>query len=38
VGELVSTHVIPRPHEDVEMILPQRSRGTFGGRSEPKPK
>jgi len=24
VGELVSVHVIPRPHNDVEMILPQR--------------
>ncbi|NUQ38206.1 MAG: ethanolamine utilization microcompartment protein EutM [Caldilineales bacterium] len=23
VGELVSVHVIPRPHNDVEMILPQ---------------
>jgi ethanolamine utilization protein EutM len=23
VGELVSVHVIPRPHEDVETILPQ---------------
>ncbi len=22
VGELVSVHVIPRPHEEVEMILP----------------
>ncbi|OGP72991.1 MAG: ethanolamine utilization protein EutM [Deltaproteobacteria bacterium RBG_16_50_11] len=22
VGELVSVHVIPRPHEDVEMMLP----------------
>lgn len=22
VGELVSTHVIPRPHSEVEMILP----------------
>ena len=22
VGELVSVHVIPRPHEDVELILP----------------
>jgi ethanolamine utilization protein EutM len=22
VGELVSTHVIPRPHEDVEGLLP----------------
>lgn len=34
VGELVSAHVIPRPHEDVEMILPQRTKGGFGGRSE----
>ncbi|HNB51704.1 MAG TPA: BMC domain-containing protein [Anaerolineales bacterium] len=33
VGELVSVHVIPRPHEDVEMILPQKSRGGFGGRN-----
>ena len=24
VGELVSVHVIPRPHADVETILPQR--------------
>ncbi|MCF0145620.1 MAG: BMC domain-containing protein [Eubacterium sp.] len=23
VGELISVHVIPRPHEDVERILPQ---------------
>ena len=22
VGELISTHIIPRPHEDVEGILP----------------
>ena len=34
VGDLVSVHVIPRPHENVEMILPQRSTGGFGGRSE----
>jgi ethanolamine utilization protein EutM len=33
VGELVSVHVIPRPHTDVEMILPKNSRGSFGGRS-----
>ena len=33
VGELVSVHVIPRPHEEVEMVLPQRSKGGFGGRS-----
>lgn len=24
VGELVSVHVIPRPHAEVEMILPKR--------------
>lgn len=34
VGELASVHVIPRPHTDVEMILPQNSRGSFGGRSD----
>lgn len=34
VGELVSAHVIPRPHEEVEMILPQRTKGSLGGRSE----
>ncbi|HLF90239.1 MAG TPA: ethanolamine utilization microcompartment protein EutM [Anaerolineales bacterium] len=33
VGELVSVHVIPRPHEEVETILPQKSKGGFGGRS-----
>jgi len=27
VGELVSVHVIPRPHVDVEMILPRRPQG-----------
>ena len=36
VGELVSVHVIPRPHQDVEMILPQNSRGQVGGRSAEK--
>jgi ethanolamine utilization protein EutM len=25
-------HVIPRPHTDVEMILPQNTKGSFGGR------
>ncbi len=34
VGELASVHVIPRPHEEVEMILPQTSKGSFGGRSD----
>jgi len=33
VAELVSVHVIPRPHENVEMILPQNTKGGFGGRS-----
>jgi ethanolamine utilization protein EutM len=36
VGELVSVHVIPRPHEDVEMILPKSSKGAIGGRSSAK--
>jgi ethanolamine utilization protein EutM len=36
VGELVSIHVIPRPHENVEMVLPQSTKGAFGGRSEDK--
>ena len=31
VGELVSVHVIPRPHSDVEVILPNGSKGTGGG-------
>lgn len=26
LGELVATHVIPRPHEDVEMILPHLNK------------
>ncbi len=34
VGELVSVHVIPRPHENVEMILPNSSKGNFGGRQQ----
>lgn len=33
VGELVSVHVIPRPHSDVEMILPKNTKGGFGGRT-----
>jgi ethanolamine utilization protein EutM len=36
VGELASVHVIPRPHADVEMILPQSSKGSFSGRGESK--
>lgn len=26
LGELVATHVIPRPHTDVEMILPKAAK------------
>jgi len=33
VGELVSVHVIPRPHADIEMILPNSSKGSFAGRT-----
>jgi ethanolamine utilization protein EutM len=33
VGELVSVHVIPRPHSEIEMILPQSTKGSFGGRT-----
>ncbi len=33
VGELVSVHVIPRPHEEVETILPAKSKGSFAGHS-----
>ena len=36
VGELASVHVIPRPHADIEIILPQSSKGSFGGRGEKK--
>ena len=33
IAELVSVHVIPRPHENVEMVLPDSSKGSIGGRS-----
>lgn len=36
VGELVSVHVIPRPHGDVEMILPKSSKGSIGGHTTEK--
>jgi ethanolamine utilization protein EutM len=37
VGELLSVHIIPRPHADVEKILPQaaaakKARGSSQGR------
>lgn len=28
IGELVSVHVIPRPHADVEILLPKRGSET----------
>ncbi len=30
VGELISVHVIPRPHADVELILPKRTEMSSG--------
>ncbi len=30
VGELISVHVIPRPHADVELILPKRTELASG--------
>ena len=33
IAELVSVHVIPRPHENVEMVLPDSSKGSIGGRT-----
>ena len=30
VGELISVHVIPRPHSEVEKILPKPSKDTKG--------
>src|SRR5438876_7220905 len=35
VGELVSVHVIPRPHDTIEDVLPL-GRGGAGGRSAKK--
>lgn len=34
IGELVSVHVIPRPHQDIEMILPHNSKGNNDGRGK----
>jgi len=28
VGEVVSVHVIPRPHADTEIMLPKKEKGT----------
>ena len=40
VGELVSVHIIPRPHEDVEMLLEQtegKGKGKAKAKAAPKP-
>ena len=34
VGELVSVHVIPRPHDDVEPVLPVLPRGAQSDLSD----
>ena len=28
VGEVVSVHIIPRPHADTEVLLPKKEKGT----------
>ncbi len=33
VGELIAVHVIPRPHEEVEKILPDSPSSAAAGRS-----
>lgn len=37
VGELISTHVIPRPHGDVEAILPKKAVKKSTAKSASKP-
>jgi len=37
VGELVSVHVIPRPHDEVEGILPQKGESTAKAEAKAKP-
>jgi len=34
VGELISVHVIPRPDAKVELIIPQNTKGSSGGRHQ----
>jgi len=38
LGEIVACHVIPRPHTDVEHILPQFSSQTLNQTTNQKPK
>lgn len=37
VGELVSVHVIPRPHANIDQVLPLGRRGSGGSGGEPGP-
>ena len=37
VGEVVSTHVIPRPHEDIDFIIPDGPEEKKPARDKPKP-
>ena len=36
VGELVSVHVIPRPHANIDLVLPLGRQGEAGAPSEKK--
>jgi microcompartment protein CcmL/EutN len=37
VGEIVSTHVIPRPHEEIDSIIPSVEEATQPVKKEKKP-
>ncbi|MGD8801323.1 MAG: BMC domain-containing protein [Desulfobacterales bacterium] len=37
VGEVVSTHVIPRPHEDIDFIIPGGPEEKSPAKDKPKP-
>ncbi len=37
VGEVVSSHVIPRPHEDIDFIIPTPDAEEKPAKSKPKP-
>jgi ethanolamine utilization protein EutM len=37
IGELVSVHVIPRPHEDIDAILPKRPEAGKADEEEQPP-
>lgn len=37
VGEVVSSHVIPRPHEDIDFIIPTGPEEKKPAKNKPKP-